>query len=358
MTKEFDSINFPLDSFWFDSPDLRDERKDNYQQEIANILESECDKVPEIKEFKSLMRNFFIGRVELTDRWIYIPQSLNLTEENADEVYTVIENHIDYPDDENLKACIFTQETNKEIWDNLSQYGLILDNKYKIINNADFFMVWPLIHISEPDLFVKFLRKIKICDQETILHIDTILWSHGFWLEDFFLSWNNINDSEEVSNFIIKIYEIWEELERLEIEEYLINMQLKDLVLVISNNLLEEYINFKRLWFSAQIYPDEADNFIKIPKFIYDFLDVCNRNEDEEDLHNCVATINKNIKKSLILLSNIRNQDILFKPIKEELELGIRQLIEYINDNPYIETPEKSKIINPISNQAKDLNFL
>jgi hypothetical protein len=47
---------------------------------------------------------------------------LNLTEKNADEVYEVIQNYIEYPDDENLKSRIFTQEINKDIINNFAKY--------------------------------------------------------------------------------------------------------------------------------------------------------------------------------------------------------------------------------------------
>jgi hypothetical protein len=36
-------------------------------QDIADVIQSSCDSVPEIKEFISLMNHFFIGKVELTD---------------------------------------------------------------------------------------------------------------------------------------------------------------------------------------------------------------------------------------------------------------------------------------------------
>lgn len=355
---EFDFDNIPLDHLWFDSQDLKKERENQYMQDIADLIQSTCDSAPEIKEFKSLMNNFFIGEVELTDRWIYIPQALNLTEENADEIYEIIQNHIEYPDDENLKARIFTQAINKEIIDNFAKYWIVIDNKYKVANNWVSFNVTPQFHISDPYLFIEFLQKIKICDEDTILGIDTILWSHEFWLDEFFLSWKDISNSDEVSDFMVKSFELYEELERLEIEERLMNLQVRDLALVTSNGILQEYLKFKKLWFFGQLYPDNFDISFKIPRFIYEALDICSQYQDEEDLDDCISSIKESINKSLILLSNIRNQNILFQPLKEELQYWIRQLIEYVDENPYIEIQEKSKIISPITYQAQELTIL
>jgi hypothetical protein len=44
-----------------------------------------------------------------------------------------------------------------------------------VATNYEVFNISPLFHISDPDIFIEFLQKIKICDDETILHIDTIL---------------------------------------------------------------------------------------------------------------------------------------------------------------------------------------
>ncbi|MFZ2150661.1 MAG: hypothetical protein WAZ12_04855 [Candidatus Absconditicoccaceae bacterium] len=355
---EFDFDNIPLDHLGFDSQDLKKERENQYMQDIADLIQSTCDSAPEIKEFKSLMNNFFIGEVELTDRGIYIPQALNLTEENADEIYEIIQNHIEYPDDENLKARIFTQAINKEIIDNFAKYGIVIDNKYKVANNGVSFNVTPQFHISDPYLFIEFLQKIKICDEDTILGIDTILGSHEFWLDEFFLSGKDISNSDEVSDFMVKSFELYEELERLEIEERLMNLQVRDLALVTSNGILQEYLKFKKLGFFGQLYPDNFDISFKIPRFIYEALDICSQYQDEEDLDDCISSIKESINKSLILLSNIRNQNILFQPLKEELQYGIRQLIEYVDENPYIEIQEKSKIISPITYQAQELTIL
>ncbi|MEI8252980.1 MAG: hypothetical protein WCG25_04460 [bacterium] len=51
----------------------------------------------------------------------------------------------------------------------------------------------------------------------------------------------------EISNFMIRAFSIWEEIERLEIEESLINIQVRDFALVTSNGLLQEYLDFKKL---------------------------------------------------------------------------------------------------------------
>jgi hypothetical protein len=136
------------------------------------------------------------------------------------------------------------------------------------------------------------------------------------------------------------------------------NLQVRDIALVTSTGLFEEYLKFKRLWFFAQLYPDSYENSLKIPTFIYDVLYICNQHEDEEELYECIVSIKENINKSLILLSNIRHNDILFQPLKEELEFWIRQLIEYIDDNPYIELQEKSKIVWPIIKQSQELAIL
>jgi hypothetical protein len=136
------------------------------------------------------------------------------------------------------------------------------------------------------------------------------------------------------------------------------NVQVRDLALVTSSGILQEYLNFKKLWFFGQLYPNDSDNSYKIPRFIYEVLDICSQYKDEEDLDDCISSIKDNINKSLILLSNIRNQDILFQPLKEELQYGIRQLIEYVDENPYIEIQEKSKIISPITHQAQELTIL
>lgn len=362
MTKNIDSDsdfdNIPLDNLWFDFQDLKEEQKNQYMQDIADLIQSTYDNVPEVKRFKSLMNNFFIGEVELTDRWIHIHKSLNLTEKNADEVYEVIQNYIEYPDDENLKARIFTQEINKDIIDNFAKYWIVIDNKYKVVNNWTSFNVTPQFHISDPYLFIEFLQKIKICDEETVWNIDTILGSHEFWLDEFFLSWKDISNSDEVSDFMVKSSKFYEELERLEIEERLMNLQVKDLALVTSNGILQEYLNFKKLWFFGQLYPDNFDNSFKIPRFIYEVLDICGQYENEQDLDDCISSVKESINKSLILLSNIRDKYILFQPLKQELQYWIRQLIEYIDENPYIEIQEKSKIISPITQQEQELTIL
>lgn len=358
MKEDFNFDNIPLDSLWFDTLELKEQRTNNYMQELATVIQSECDSIPEVKKFKSIMNHFFIGKVELTDRWIYIPEALNLTEGNAEEVYEVVNNYIEYPDDENLKAEIFTQKINTELWNDLSQYGITLDNKYKIKNNNGIFYVSPIFHISDPDLFIEFLQKVKICDDETALHIDTILWTNEMRLEKIILKWNSILNSSEAVNFIIKSFDIWEEIKRLEIEGTLINLQIRDIALVTSTGLLEDYLKFKKLWFFAQLYPDDYKNDLKIPSFIYDVLYICNQYEEIEELYNCIASIRANISESLILLSNIRHNNILFQPLKEELELWINQLIEYINDNPNIENEEKSKIVWPVIKQAKELSIL
>ncbi len=96
MKEELDLDNIPLDRLGFDTPQLREERINSYMQEIETVIQSSCDSVPELRKFKSIMNNFFIGKVELTDRGIYIPEAFNLTEENAEEVYEVVQNYIDY----------------------------------------------------------------------------------------------------------------------------------------------------------------------------------------------------------------------------------------------------------------------
>ena len=83
-------------------------------ENLATLLQLECDRIPEAKEFKSLMNNFFIGKVEFINNTMHIPDALNITEEISDEIETVIENYREYPDDENLQSLIFTQEINKE----------------------------------------------------------------------------------------------------------------------------------------------------------------------------------------------------------------------------------------------------
>ncbi|MEI8252979.1 MAG: hypothetical protein WCG25_04455 [bacterium] len=76
------------------------------------------------------MNNFFIGKVEFVENNMYIPEAFNVTEEISDEIYDVIQNHIEYPDDENLRSHTFTQEINNKIGNDLSKYGVVLDNKY------------------------------------------------------------------------------------------------------------------------------------------------------------------------------------------------------------------------------------
>jgi len=355
---ELDLKNIPLNRLWFDTADLREKRNNNYMQDIAWVIQSSCDNIPEVKQFKSLMNNFFIGKVEFVENNMYIPEAFNVTEEISDEIYDVIQNHIEYPDDENLRSHTFTQEINNKIGNDLSKYGVVLDNKYWISTRSDFFYIHPLFHISDPDLFIEFLQKIKFCDKEVIKHIDTIFWAHESWVENFFISWNEINDSMEISNFMIRAFSIWEEIERLEIEESLINIQVRDFALVTSNGLLQEYLDFKKLWFFAQLYPDDFDNTLKIPIFIYDVLDICSQYDNLEDLNNCIKSIQKYINKSLVLLKKTKKQTILFQPLKKELQFWINQFIEYIDANPNIEIKEKSRILKPIDNQAQELDLL
>jgi hypothetical protein len=70
---------------------------------------------------------------------------------------------------------MFTQKINEEIKNDLSQYGISLDNKYKVAMQENIFHIHPMFHISDPDLFIEFLQKIRICDDETTLHVDTVL---------------------------------------------------------------------------------------------------------------------------------------------------------------------------------------
>jgi hypothetical protein len=66
--KNFNIDNIPLDHLGFDSPELKEQWTNNYMQEIATVIQSGCDSIPEVRKFKSIMNHFFIGKVELTDR--------------------------------------------------------------------------------------------------------------------------------------------------------------------------------------------------------------------------------------------------------------------------------------------------
>jgi hypothetical protein len=46
---------------------------------------------------------------------------------------------------------------------------------------------------------------------------------------------------------MVKSFDIWDELERLEIEDSIMNVQVRDLALVTSSGILQEYLNFKKL---------------------------------------------------------------------------------------------------------------
>jgi hypothetical protein len=70
------------------------------------------------------MSHFFEGSTSIDEKDnITIHEGMyTVKEETAEEIYRVIENHMEYPDDENLTARIYTQHTNEKIQEELKTF--------------------------------------------------------------------------------------------------------------------------------------------------------------------------------------------------------------------------------------------
>jgi hypothetical protein len=140
------------------------------------------------------MNTLYQGVVQIADGIVYIETSSNedVKEETKEEIYAVLHNTRKYPDDYNLTARLYTQETKKRIGEVLNDFGLELYQKYMIggskdedeysensINDNESISIYTEFTFTDIKKFVGFLKTIEIVDDELMKNIAIVINSLG-----------------------------------------------------------------------------------------------------------------------------------------------------------------------------------
>jgi len=209
--------------------------------------------LPEIKKFNEIMKDFVIIDADWNHN--FNDQRNELSQHIIDEIIGVMRNAYDYPEDYNLTARIYTQETNKKIGEALKNFGLELYQKYLISGSkddigevpeelkykyidkeADYITIYPEFILRDIEKFIRFLKRIKKTDEKLARNISTVINSLGTKVLEGFLVGDDWSDEElDIYNHISELYD---ELLRLNLhEEYEIAMRCKYFVAIRDRQL-------------------------------------------------------------------------------------------------------------------------
>lgn len=333
---------------WFDDFTIKLQvEKSLWEQEQQKLLKQQ-DRNSDIKKFKGIMSHFFEGSTSIDEKDnITIHEGMyTVKEETAEEIYRVIENHMEYPDDENLTARIYTQHTNEKIQEELKTFWLRLIQKYKIDEpfyddeDTQIYYLYPMFSIENIDKLIGLLKKIECTDKELDHYIDMIIWSvYTDIMENF---WEYKNDEEIDITDGIK----WlnREIDRLWIWENIINKDARSCFMALQEWCIREFKTCREKWF----YIDIGEEYISAPLF---FQKIFTADEEDQEINypdtckSLLDEIDKEVTDKLKTLQAIKDKKILIERAALELASGIEEVMDIVNKNKNLENKEKRNFI-------------
>lgn len=192
------------------------------------------------------------------------------SEKTRYEIKCLLGNAALYPDDYNLTARTYTEETIKSIGDTLQTFWLELFQKYIIAWSKDDIgevedtentpaynyinegsvSIYPQFILRDIDTFIDFLKEIKRPSKELIKAVLLVLDD----IETKILNWIEWDWSNEEIDIYRRIGSLYHEIKRLRIHKNKYGSKMCDSILAFKDGYLEDYTTCVDLWFNIDIH--------------------------------------------------------------------------------------------------------
>lgn len=306
----------------------------------------------EIQKFNEIMKDFVI--IDAAWDYSFNDQRDELSANIIEEIMGVMNNAYDYPEDYNLTARIYTQETNKRIGEALKNFGLELYQKYMISGSkddigevpdwidyayidreADFITIYPEFIIRDIEKFIRFLKRINNVDEELARNISTVINSLGTKVREGFIVGDDWSDEElDIYNHIGELYD---ELLRLDLQnEYEIEMRCDYFIAIRDRQL--HYIDDEAMEIITWYESPHSEILTRCKQVI---MDMDNR-----------------IKESRPKLEMSRNDPATAQYMTAEFHRAIKEMIEVIKTDNILSREERQWRLNQFSDYLAKMKYI
>lgn len=339
-------------------------RSKNSIYNTNETLENIENHFAKIEKFNDTMNMLYQGNVEISNNVIYI--ELGKSKETTEEIFAVLKNAEKYPNDYNLRARIYTQETNKKIGETLNNFWLELYQKYMIgwskdedDSNEDNFWNDESIYIyteftfSDIKKFGWFLRSLERIDDILIRNIALVINSLG---QKIYKGFNDTWTDEELDIYN-GVWEIYKQIERLGIKEEIEIGRRSDYLLALKDGYIDKYKECINAWFYTKISSEDIIQPIFFDDTMNNKIDTWGNNTPEE-YKNAIIQIDQDIKDSWYIFDRIKETQPLVQKVTEELEKWITNTINSIKENASLDKTEKMKRLDQFNEYLYKIRYM